>query len=77
ANIDTGTDWDHPDLVRNIWNNPGEDADGDGHTLEWTGATWVFDPGDVNNIDDDNNGLVDDFIGWDYNNNDNDPSEGS
>ncbi|NIU17184.1 MAG: hypothetical protein GWN76_25065, partial [candidate division Zixibacteria bacterium] len=28
ANIDTGTDWTHPDLANNIWNNLGEDADG-------------------------------------------------
>lgn len=73
ANIDTGTDWDHPDLVNNIWNNLGEDFDGDGHTLEWNGTSWVFDPGDINGVDDDTNGKIDDFIGWDYSGNDNDP----
>jgi len=73
ANIDTGTDWDHPDLVNNIWNNLGEDFDGDGHTLEWNGSSWVFDPGDINGVDDDTNGKIDDFIGWDYSGNDNDP----
>lgn len=61
ANIDTGSDWHHPDLANQVWNNLGEDADGDGRTMEWNGSTWVFDPGDINNIDDDGNGYVDDF----------------
>ena len=73
ANHDSGCDWDHPDLVNNIWNNLGEDFDNDGHTLEWTGSAWVFDPGDINGVDDDANGYVDDFIGWDFFGNDNDP----
>jgi len=73
ANIDTGTDWDHPDLVNNIWNNLGEDFNGNGVTLIWNGSSWVFDPGDVNGVDDDANGKIDDFIGWDYSGNDNDP----
>ncbi|MCB0306697.1 MAG: S8 family serine peptidase, partial [Calditrichaeota bacterium] len=76
ANIDTGTDWTHPDLANNIWNNLGEDADGDGRTMEWNGSTWIFDPGDVNNVDDDGNGYVDDFIGWDMETNDNNPMDG-
>ena len=77
ANHDSGCDWDHPDLINNIWNNLGEDFDNDGHTLEWSGSAWVFDPGDINGIDDDANGYVDDFIGWDFNSNNNDPSSGS
>ncbi|NQT24134.1 S8 family serine peptidase [candidate division KSB1 bacterium] len=64
--IDGGADWSHPDLQDNVWQNPGEDADGDGHTLEWIDSTWVFDPGDENGIDDDQNGYVDDFIGWNF-----------
>jgi subtilisin family serine protease len=72
GNLDDGCDWNHPDLVHNIFNNLGEDADNDGHTLEWNGSDWVFDPGDVNGIDDDANGYVDDFIGWDFSGNDND-----
>ncbi len=28
AIIDTGTDWNHPDLAANIWRNPGETIDG-------------------------------------------------
>jgi hypothetical protein len=59
-------------LVHNIFNNLGEDADNDGRTLEWNGSDWVFDPGDINGVDDDANGYVDDFIGWDFWSNDND-----
>jgi subtilisin family serine protease len=77
ANHDSGCDWDHPDLVNNIWNNLGEDFDNDGHTVEWNGAAWVFDPGDINGVDDDLNGYVDDFIGWDFAENNNDPLGGS
>ncbi len=75
AILDTGIDWKHPDLVNNIWQNLGEDADGDGIVLVYTGAAWIFDPGDMNGIDDDGNGYIDDFIGWDFVNNDNDPMD--
>jgi len=54
----------------------GEDADGDGHVLEWDGTKWVFDPGDIDGIDDDGNNFADDFIGWDFRNNDNNPFDG-
>ncbi len=54
--VDTGVDWDHPDLWENIWVNPGEDLDGDGR------ITWV----DWNKVDDDGNGFRDDFFGWDF-----------
>jgi subtilisin family serine protease len=52
--IDGGTDYGHPDLVRNIWQNLGEDTDGDGHTIEWDPAQnrWVLDPGDLNGHND-------------------------
>jgi hypothetical protein len=56
AIVDTGVDWDHPDLEANMWINPGEDIDGDGQI---TGADW-------NIVDDDGNGYVDDFFGWDF-----------
>ncbi len=46
AIIDTGVDYNHPDLADNIWRNPGEIPN--------------------NNIDDDNNGYIDDDIGWDF-----------
>ncbi len=73
--LDTGIDWTHPDLVNNIWQNLGEDADGDGHVLEYIGGVWQFDPGDINGIDNDGNGFADDFIGWDFKNNDNNPMD--
>ncbi len=73
AILDTGIDWKHEDLIENIWQNLGEDADGDGRILEWNGTEWIFDPGDENGIDDDGNGYIDDFIGWDFVNNDNNP----
>lgn len=54
AVVDTGVDYDHPDLASNIWQNIGEmgvDAQG----------------GDkrTNGIDDDSDGYVDDWRGWD------------
>ena len=70
ASVDTGVDWNHSDLIDNIWQNLGEDADGDGRTLEFINGEWVFDPDDLNNIDDDDwdnnaNTYIDDLIGWD------------
>ncbi len=58
--IDTGVDYNHPDLAANTWTNPVECPGGYG--------TCVAD-----GVDDDNNGYVDDFYGWDFRNNDNDP----
>ncbi len=65
ASVDTGVDWDHVDLVDNIWNNPGEDANGNGVTILYQSGNWIYDPGDLNGVDDDGNGYVDDLIGWD------------
>ncbi|MBT4295092.1 MAG: S8 family serine peptidase [Candidatus Marinimicrobia bacterium] len=61
---DTGVDWKHPDLGANIYNRLGEDADGDGLTILWDGTEWIMDPDDLNGIDDDGNGYIDDLIGW-------------
>jgi len=64
--IDQGVDWDHVDLIGNIWVNPDEDLDHD----EWVG--WSGFPGvvgdidDLNSQDDGQNGYVDDFYGWDF-----------
>lgn len=55
--IDTGVDDEHEDLARNIWINQGEFGEGR----------------EANGIDDDDNGFVDDFMGWDFLNEDNDP----
>jgi hypothetical protein len=51
--VDSGTDWDHPDLQGNTkynWNDP------------------------IDGIDNDNDGFVDNFRGWDVSENDNDPT---
>ena len=63
---DTGVEWYHPDLLENIWQNLGEDADGDGQVLVEVEGQWQFDPDDINDLDDDGNGYADDFIGWDF-----------
>ena len=55
AILDDGFCYLHPDLERNIWNNPGErllDSNGDSKQ--------------VNGVDDDHNGYVDDVHGWDF-----------
>ncbi len=74
AIIDNGVDWKHTDLALNIWQNLGEDANGNGKTLEFINGEWVFDPGDLNNIDNDGNGFTDDLIGWDMVLNNNNPN---
>ena len=73
--------WYHEDIVDNVWQNLNEDADQDGHVLEWDSelSRYVFDSGDMDNQDGTfwnnytDNGYADDFIGWDFANNDNDP----
>ena len=79
AIVDNGPDWQHPDLNENIWQNLGEDADGDGHTMEWSDGAWVLDPGDLNGVDDDDwdddpETYVDDLIGYDLAEGDNNPT---
>jgi len=71
ASIDEGCYWEHPDLLNNLWQNLAEDFDGDGHTIEMVDSLWELDPGDLNGVDDDNNGYVDDLLGWDFEENDN------
>ena len=55
AVTDTGVNYTHTDLAANMWTNPGEDA-------------WInpADPTTGNGIDDDGNGYVDDWRGWDF-----------
>jgi subtilisin family serine protease len=55
--IDTGVDFGHPDLAANMWVNNGEDCSGCR----------------TNGLDDDGNGYVDDWRGWDFVNDDNNP----
>jgi hypothetical protein len=63
AVIDSGVDWNHPDLRDIIWVNPGEDLDGDGYVPT---TDTIGDPDDRNELDDDANGKIDDFYGWDW-----------
>lgn len=64
AVIDTGIDYTHDDIKNNYWQNPGETGiDANGNDKR------------TNGIDDDGNGYVDDFRGWDFVNNDNDPMD--
>lgn len=55
AVLDTGLNYNHPDVATKMWKNTDEVAG--------------------NGIDDDGNGLVDDWRGWDFANNDNDPMD--
>lgn len=64
AVIDSGAQLNHVDLYANIWVNPGEDLNGNG----------IKDPSDVDGIDSDGNGFIDDLVGWDFSGNDNNPS---
>ncbi len=54
--VDTGLDYTHPDLQNIMYVNPGEDVNHDGR------ITAI----DSNGVDDDGNGYVDDFLGWDF-----------
>ena len=69
AILDSGTEFTHVDLgtgadaYQNIWLNDGEDA--------WADPT---NPATGNGIDDDGNGYVDDWKGYDFANNNNDGS---
>ena len=74
AIVDTGVDWEHEDLQSNVWQNLLEDADGDGHTKEFDGSQWILDPGDLNGVDDDFNGFIDDLLGWNFITNNGDPN---
>jgi len=68
---DSGIKWNHPDLKENIWLNEEELQ---GVTINWNAGTFSG----TNNSDDDNNGKVDDVMGWDFNANggqDNNPMQ--
>jgi thermitase len=61
AVIDTGMDFTHPELISNLWANPGEmgtDANGNDKSS--------------NGIDDDADGFIDDVFGWNFIDNNND-----
>lgn len=54
--VDTGLDYLHPEMEHISYINPAEDINGDGKfTVE-----------DINGVDDDANGFIDDVRGWDF-----------
>jgi len=71
AVVDSGVDYNHPDITENVWINAGEDLDHNGR-IEAT---------DFNGIDEDGNGFIDDIRGWNFHDTisspeDNDPMDG-
>jgi subtilisin family serine protease len=50
AVVDSGIQYGHPDLAPNVWTNPGESGGGN----------------ETDGVDDDGNGYVDDWRGWDW-----------
>ncbi len=110
AVLDTGVDYAHPDLYKNIWINQEEipsliraqliDVDDDGLITFWDlnepvnlgpgkitdlNGNGYIDGGDVlrplaqggwaDGLDNGGNGFVDDLVGWDFLDNDNDPMD--
>ncbi len=72
AIVDMGVDYTHEDTQDKLWINPEEDINQNGR----------FDPspapaGDYNGVDDDDNGYVDDVIGYDFHYGDPDPMPNS
>lgn len=65
AIVDLGIDLLHEDLAPNIWQNLGEDANDDGRITD----------DDRDSTDNDNNGYIDDFYGWDFQGRDNNPQD--
>lgn len=65
--IDTGIDWNHPDLKKSLWINSKEDINGNGTFEPWSSETEINGiSGDLNGIDEDGNGYPDDVIGFDH-----------
>ena len=54
-------------MKNSIWINPGEDINGNGKFDPWPANEQIDGvSGDLNNIDDDGNGITDDIIGYDF-----------
>ncbi len=65
--IDTGIDWEHPDLRKQLWINPLEDLNGNGTFEAWPKSeTRNGVSGDIDGNDNDGNGFVDDVIGFNF-----------
>jgi subtilisin family serine protease len=70
--VDTGVDWLHPDLDVQFRINKSEDRNNNGAFDAWPSTEQRKDifgatvPGDLDDIDQDRNGYVDDIIGYDF-----------
>ncbi|HYM21151.1 MAG TPA: S8 family serine peptidase [Candidatus Kapabacteria bacterium] len=70
--VDTGVEWDHPDLVGQFALNSAEDINHNGLFDPWPSTEKRVDAhgdsvyGDLDGIDEDGNGYVDDVIGYDF-----------
>lgn len=65
--LDTGIDWDHEDLVGRFAINTSEDANRNGRFEPWSVNAEVGGvSGDLDGVDNDGNGYVDDVIGYDF-----------
>lgn len=73
AVIDTGFSLNHEDLKNNWYTNPGETGNTTSGGICWTGV--ALDKS-INNCDDDSNGYVDDWRGWNFAIGDNNPQTG-
>ncbi|MGA0044831.1 MAG: S8 family serine peptidase [Candidatus Kapaibacteriota bacterium] len=65
--VDTGIDWEHPDLADQLAVSAAEDVNGNGRFEPWP-STMQRDGiyGDLDGVDNDGNGYVDDVIGYDF-----------
>lgn len=73
ADIDTGFALNHQDLTSQWYQNPGETGTTKAGDRCWTG---VAQDKSTNNCDDDNNGYIDDWRGWNFVKADNNPQAG-
>ncbi|MDP4229496.1 MAG: S8 family serine peptidase, partial [Bacteroidota bacterium] len=70
--VDTGVNWDHPELIGQFAVNPAEDINHNGLLDAWSSREKRLDArgnsvyGDLDGIDEDGNGYVDDVIGYDF-----------
>jgi hypothetical protein len=71
ASLDDGAKWTHPDIEANVWVNRLEDINGNGRF-----DTLPAPEGDIDGIDQDSNGYVDDVIGYDFLDGDPNPVSG-
>lgn len=65
--LDTGIDWTHPDLRSSVLVRVDEDINANGTFEPWPSAQQVDGVfGDLDGVDNDQNGFIDDVIGYDF-----------